>query len=876
MILFVIVAISTSLNILLECAGSSIVYSGTGFPKINSSKPIILLGGLFPVHENKDSTCGGILDLGLQRLEAMVFATSLINKSPDLLPNVTLAFEIRDTCLQDNIALEESLEFVSPRDIGNGELGESVGISGTVGAATSSVSIVVANLLRLFRVPQISYASTAKVLSDKTRFDYFFRTVPSDTLQAQAIADIITNFNWTFIHTIFSGDIYGIEGIKAFNDEVKAKNNSKVCIASSTQISPGTTDKSIFDRAVHNLDKKWAHNSTVVVIFGQLSIAIGILKAVERRNTRDPGFSQRFTWIGSDAWGDQLPSELHYIAMGMLSVAPKAFQSEEFDQYFKSLNPMNYTSNPWFREYWEVLFNCSFMQGKKKRLCDPATEVISSKVGYKQNGKVTFTIDAVYAFAYAIHNMINKACSENEFCSNIMQTKAGSVVVHDVTLLNYLRNVSFQGASSNVVTFDTSGDENGEFIIRNLKKSHTSNNYCNDPVGVWSPTTYLDFHSDIEWHSGKQLPQSVCSLPCSGGHYPEPVSGYTECCWTCRPCLGNIFVSNGTACYECSVGSKPNKESTECVTITPTFLELRSPWGIIILITAVMGIIATVFVMVTFVVLHKHELIKASSRELSAVLLIGLLLCYILTISFIIEPSIPICTVRRFGVGFVFSLCYSALLVRTNRIHRIFKTSKLTLQKPPLIGMQSQLLFTFLLVSVQLVIAIVWLVVERPSTTIIYDGFDAELKCGESAYVGLTVTLSYNLFLLILSTYYAFCSRNIPQNYNEAKYINLTLYSTCIIWLAFIPTYFATAMLGTVYQTCSLVLGIIFSATTALGCLFIPKLYIIFKHIHGPNKHDTKESINNHGREKRRESNMSTTKIHSENGERTPNKDIYG
>ena len=41
----------------------------------------------------------------------------------------------------------------------------------------------VANLLRLFRIPQISPASTAKALSDKTRFEMFARTVPPDTFQ---------------------------------------------------------------------------------------------------------------------------------------------------------------------------------------------------------------------------------------------------------------------------------------------------------------------------------------------------------------------------------------------------------------------------------------------------------------------------------------------------------------------------------------------------------------------------------------------------------------------------------------------------------------------------------------------------------------------
>jgi hypothetical protein len=30
------------------------------------------------------------------------------------------------------------------------------------------------------------------------------------------------------------------------------------------------------------------------------------------------------------------------------------------------------------------------------------------------------------------------------------------------------------------------------------------------------------------------------------------------------------------------------------------------------------------------------------------------------------------------------------------------------------------------------------------------------------------------------------------ENFNEAKYIGFTMYSTCIIWLAFVPIFFGT------------------------------------------------------------------------------------
>ena len=52
-----------------------------------------------------------------------------------------------------------------------------------------------ATLLRIFKIPQISYQSTSPTLSDRERFSYFFRTVPSDVTQAYAILEILRSVN---------------------------------------------------------------------------------------------------------------------------------------------------------------------------------------------------------------------------------------------------------------------------------------------------------------------------------------------------------------------------------------------------------------------------------------------------------------------------------------------------------------------------------------------------------------------------------------------------------------------------------------------------------------------------------------------------------
>lgn len=155
----------------------------------------IVLGGLFPVHEKGGGTnaCGpNVYHRGVQRLEAMMFAVDQINRENAILPGIILGVHILDTCGRDTYALNQSLHFVraslSNIDISVLECGDkstprvkktaSAGpIFGVIGGSYSSVSLQVANLLRLFHIPQISPASTAEALSDKTRWappSFFF------------------------------------------------------------------------------------------------------------------------------------------------------------------------------------------------------------------------------------------------------------------------------------------------------------------------------------------------------------------------------------------------------------------------------------------------------------------------------------------------------------------------------------------------------------------------------------------------------------------------------------------------------------------------------------------------------------------------------
>ena len=186
----------------------------------------VIIGALFSVHHQPSAErvaerkCGEIREqYGIQRVEAMFHALDRINADPDLLPNITLGCEIRDSCWHSSVALEQSIEFIRDSLISIRDDKDSARcldgaphsqpppstkkpIAGVIGPGSSSVAIQVQNLLQLFNIPQIAYSATSIDLSDKTLFKYFLRVVPSDTLQARAILDIVKRYNWTYVSAV--------------------------------------------------------------------------------------------------------------------------------------------------------------------------------------------------------------------------------------------------------------------------------------------------------------------------------------------------------------------------------------------------------------------------------------------------------------------------------------------------------------------------------------------------------------------------------------------------------------------------------------------------------------------------------------------------
>ncbi|KAL3268459.1 hypothetical protein HHI36_007570 [Cryptolaemus montrouzieri] len=98
----------------------------------------------------------------------------------------------------------------------------------------------------------VSFFSTSPELSNKQRFEYFTRTIPSDHYQVKAMVDIILLLKWSYVSILYEESNYGIKAFEVLEDLLAEHN---ICIAIKEKLvkDSGVADESAYDVIVAKL-----------------------------------------------------------------------------------------------------------------------------------------------------------------------------------------------------------------------------------------------------------------------------------------------------------------------------------------------------------------------------------------------------------------------------------------------------------------------------------------------------------------------------------------------------------------------------------------------------------------------------------------------
>ncbi|XP_063688869.1 metabotropic glutamate receptor 3-like isoform X2 [Bolinopsis microptera] len=791
----------------------------------------VILGGLFPLQRIENRT-GIIRYKNVALAEMMAWTIDKVNADENVLPGITLGYEIRDTLNNAPFASVQALELAAKN------------VFGVVGPGSSMVAIHLASLLGSLSFPMVAYSSTSDLLSDSNRFRMFARTVPSDKYQCKAMADIIHHYKWSFVSIIYSPELYGREGADELTHLLEKKNT--FVDKFHPLIESKITDQDHLDQLLKGIVTKPPNRNTspasVIVLFATRDYAEKVIKSAVRLQADGIRFDN-VTWIASESWGARPNIISHFMKANIgyfIGMKIKTFPVTDFLDHFRNLTPET-TENPWFKHYY------------KEEYCKGELENCQHKE-YQQDLYDEAVLLAVEAFAHTLHDIIFKEDIEQGITernsSELDQCVVAAKPISNTTDLYFLRNSAigkciFQELITGVTRTrtrkelrfnDTTGDFEAMFTYLTVKHSQLEDSTSDavedalHDIGYWDMTgLYVDDYDTVPF-GNSPVPVSKCSVDCTPGQWKRTLEKKT--CWECINCDDYYFsnTTNSLKCERCERGMETNDEKTNCTEIPRTFLDYKHPAAIVLIIISLIGMILTAMTIVIFTKFRDTPLVKASSRELCLVLLAGIFLGFISTFFSIGEPSSPVCLMQLMTGVLFGTLTIVPVFLKTFRIYILFFQSIKSAGGPPkYLQPMWQGMVCMMLVLLQMIIlmfVIIWHPLKRQeefpndrTVLLVCSGVHSQ-----DTVIALAVPVGYIAFFSILSLILSYKVRKLPSNFHEAKYICLALTIAMIVMVAFGSSYFVTAG---IWQKFLIVIAAQTIALSFLILIFYKKVLII-------------------------------------------------
>ncbi|KAL7870351.1 hypothetical protein SRHO_G00078480 [Serrasalmus rhombeus] len=339
---------------------------------------------------------------GLRFARVMEFTIHEINNRTDLLPGITLGYQIHDSCAAVPMATKVGFQFangVDPffNDTDSCSKSAAAAVPAVVGDSNSTPSMSMARILGLLGIPQVSPYATCACLSDKRQYPAFFRTVPSDQHQAAALAKMVKHFGWTWIGAVRSDSDYGNYGMASF---LKAAQEEGICVEYSESYYR-TQPRSKLERVANVIRRSTAR---VIVAF----LSAGDIKTLLEELTKQP--PPPLQWIGSEAWITDADMLRFNMCAGAIGFAVPSSVIPGLREYLLDLSPAQALKSPLLTEFWESSFSCS-LKGSSggARKCDGSEDIRALQNPYTDTSQLRETnmvYKATYAIAHAIHGVI--------------------------------------------------------------------------------------------------------------------------------------------------------------------------------------------------------------------------------------------------------------------------------------------------------------------------------------------------------------------------------------------------------------------------------------------------------------------------------------
>ncbi|XP_061447385.1 vomeronasal type-2 receptor 26-like [Rhineura floridana] len=783
-----------------------------------------------------------LLTQNYQHVLALIFAVKEITENSQILPNITLGFNIYNNYFSPRPTYLASMELLSTpgKFIPNYKSDLNNNLVAVIGGPNSDIFLHMTTILGIYKIPQLIYGS-APGINTKNQAVFFHWMFPNGDHQYRGILQIMLHFRWTWIGVIYLDTGSAAETL--LQNVFPMFTQSGICFDFIVKL-PDVFSSNIarvVEEALEIIQVTMKSTANTVIFHGEFQTMITLRNLLKMSEIEYIPVKSKVWVMTAEVDFTSLPLQRSWdldSIHGAMSITIHSKEVSSFQKFVQMRNPILETEDGFLGDFWQQAFNCLLPSsgiGKiSGNICtgEEKLEILPGSVFETSMTAHSYSIyNAVYAVAHALHAM------HSSISKHRIMVKGERWELLDQQpwqLHHFLRSVSFNNSAGEKVSFDQNGELVSGFDIINWV-TFPNQSFLRVKVGRIDPQAPPDklftiSEDAILWPSrfNQVCPVSLCNDKCQPGYSKTKQEGKPFCCYDCLPCPeGKISDKKDMDdCFLCPEDHYPNNDQDFCVPKFTHFLSYEEPLGVSLATLALSFSSITVMVIGTFMKHHDTPIVKANNRRLSYTLLLSLLLCFLCVFLFIGQPNMVTCLLRQTAFGIIFSVAVSCMLAKTITVILAFMATKPGSKMRKWLGEKLAASIVISSFLVQTTLCIGWLATSPPFPDVDMHSEINQIivQCNEGSNVMFYCVLGFMGFLATVSFSVAFLARKLPDTFNEAKFITFSMLLFCSVWLSFVPTYLSTK--GK-YMVAVEIFSILSSGAGLLGCIFSPKCYII-------------------------------------------------
>uniref|UniRef100_A0A8C5L0C7 Vomeronasal type-2 receptor 116-like n=1 Tax=Jaculus jaculus TaxID=51337 RepID=A0A8C5L0C7_JACJA len=755
-----------------------------------------------------------------QFVVALFSAIKEINSNPYILPNISLIYPVHGNddfypCNIFPVIFVQSRNISFPNYMCEEQISTVAGLIGPMCVLSAKLK----PLMKLFRWPQLSFAPFHPILSDREHFPNIYQMAPKDTSLPLAMVTLMLHFHWNWVGLLISDDEQGTQFLSELRAEMQG---NRVCLAF-VSIIPMDIKMYLGEAGIHDKYIMTSSSANVVIIYGEVNPTLTFSYALWTR------FGSHKIWLSTSQWEySTIKRDFnHDSLLGTFTFSHHHPEISGFKTFIQTVNLSNHPLSNSSAKWGWVGLNCSELCTNCKAWNNCSLSVslellMWHRFDMAMSDESYNLYNAVYAVAHSLHEMLLRHV-------DTQPVKYGKELKFEPwQFSSYLKKIQFTNPAGDPLSMNQEENSHVEYDIFSIWKFEESQG-VKVKIGQFTPyfshgqQLYLSEDAIIDINRSP----NDC-LSCAPGFRKSPQEGKAVCCFDCTPCPENE-ISNETdldQCVKCPVDQYANTEQTRCLHKVVTFLAYDDPLGMTLACTSLFFSALTAVVLGVFVKHQDTPIVKANNRTLTYILLLSLIFSFLCSFFFIGRPNTATCILQQTAFAVVFTVAVSTVLAKTITVVLAFKVTAPGKRMRCFLVSGALNFIIPICTLIQLILCVIWLGTSPPfidTDTHTEHGY-IMIVCNTGSATAFYCVLGYLGSLAIVSFTVAFLARNLPDTFNEAKFLTFSMLVFCSVWVTFLPVHHSTR--GKVMVAME-VLSILTSSAGLLVCIFAPKCFII-------------------------------------------------